>query len=64
MLKYHKKRFLLIILVTIGATVLSGVLSCFVITLTYKSVISVISGKQENKYAVSQDSYNDVLTIG
>ena len=56
-----KKRMLLIILVTIGATVLSGVLSYFVITPTYKSDISVIIGKTENKSTVSQDSYNDVI---
>ena len=55
-----KKRMLLIILVTIGATVLSGVLSYFVITPTYKSDISVIIGKPENKSQVSQ-GYNDVM---
>ena len=56
-----KKRMLLIILITIGATVLSGVLSYFVITPTYKSDISVIIGKPENKSQVSQDAYNDVM---
>ena len=45
---------LLIILVTIGAMVLSGVLSYFVITPTYKSDISVIIGNPENKSAVSR----------
>ena len=56
-----KKRMLLVILVTIGATVLSGVLSYFVITPTYKSDISVIIGKIESDASVSQDSYNDVI---
>ncbi|MCB2294136.1 hypothetical protein LGK95_11465 [Clostridium algoriphilum] len=56
-----KKRFLLVILVTIGATVLSGVLSYFVITPTYKSDISVIIGKTEDKSETSKDSYNDVI---
>ena len=56
-----KKRMLLIILVTIGATVLSGVLSYFVITPTYKSDISVIIGKIESASSVSQDNYNDVI---
>ncbi len=55
-----KKRILLIILVTIGATVFSGLLSYFVITPTYKSDISVIIGKPENKSQVSQ-GYNDVM---
>ena len=56
-----KKRLRLVILVTIGATVLSGVLSYFVITPTYKADISVIIGKIENKSAASQDNYNDVI---
>lgn len=56
-----KKRMLLIILVTIGATVLSGVLSYFVITPSYKSDISVIIGKPDSKSQVSQDAYNDVM---
>ncbi|MBW9146114.1 lipopolysaccharide biosynthesis protein [Clostridium sp. CM027] len=56
-----KKRLLLVILVTIGAAVLSGVLSYFVITPSYKSDISVIIGKPESKSAAPQDSYNDVI---
>ena len=56
-----KKRILLVILITIGATVLSGVLSYFVITPTYKADISVIIGKIENKTEVPQASMNDVL---
>ncbi|MBU3112386.1 YveK family protein [Clostridium lacusfryxellense] len=56
-----KKRMLLVILLTLGATVLSGVLSYFVITPTYKSDISVIIGKIESDASVSQDSYNDVI---
>lgn len=55
-----KKRMLLVILVTIGATVLSGVLSYFVITPTYKSDISVIIGKPQTNSEVSQ-GYNDVM---
>ena len=56
-----KKRLLLVILVTVGLTAISGVLSYFVITPTYKADISVIVGKTENKSEVSQDSYNDVI---
>ena len=51
----------MVILITIGATVLSGVLSYFVITHTYKADISVIIGKIENKAQVPQDSMNDLL---
>ena len=56
-----KKRILLVILITIGATVASGVLSYFVITPTYKSDISVIIGKIESKGDVQQSDYNDVI---
>jgi len=57
-----KKRLLMVILITIGATVLSGVLSYFVITPTYKADISVIIGKIEsNKSDVPQANMNDVL---
>ena len=56
-----KKRMLLVILITIGATVLSGVLSYFVIKPTYKSDISVIIGKIENKSEVPNADINDVL---
>ncbi len=56
-----KKRILLVILITIGSTILSGVLSYFVITPTYKADISVIIGKIENNSGAPQDSYNDVI---
>jgi capsular polysaccharide biosynthesis protein len=55
-----KKRILLVILITIGATVFSGVLSYFVITPTYKSDIAVIIGKIETS-SESQSNYNDVI---
>jgi capsular polysaccharide biosynthesis protein len=56
-----KKRILLVILITLGATVFSGILSYFVITPTYKSDISVIIGKIESKSEPSQDNYNDII---
>lgn len=56
-----KKRILLVILITIGLTVFSGILSYFVITPTYKSDIAVIIGKIESKSEPSQDNYNDVI---
>ncbi|MGH4119872.1 YveK family protein [Clostridium sp.] len=56
-----KKRMLLVILITVGLTVFSGILSYFVITPTYKSDISVIIGKIESKSEPSQDNYNDVI---
>jgi capsular polysaccharide biosynthesis protein len=61
--KIIKKRILLVILITIASTVLSGVLSYFVVTPTYKSDISVIIGKIENRDAdaPSQDNYQDVM---
>ena len=55
-----KKRILLVILITIGSTVFSGVLSYFVITPTYKSDIAVIIGKVETS-SESQSNYNDVI---
>jgi capsular polysaccharide biosynthesis protein len=56
-----KKRILLVVLITIGATVISGVLSYFVITPTYKADISVIIGKTQNGPTESQAGYNDVI---
>jgi capsular polysaccharide biosynthesis protein len=56
-----KKRILLVVLITLGATVLSGVLSYFVITPTYKSDISVIIGKIQSGSTESQPGYNDVI---
>lgn len=56
-----KKRILLVILITIGLTVFSGILSYFVITPTYKSDIAVIIGKIESETEPSQDNYNDVI---
>lgn len=56
-----KKRILLVVLITIGATALSAVLSYFVITPTYKADISVIIGKTENDFQSPQVSYNDVI---
>ncbi len=56
-----KKRILLVILITIGSTVFSGILSYFVITPTYKSDIAVIIGKIENQTETSQSNYNDVI---
>lgn len=56
-----KKRILLVILITIGTTVFSGVLSYFVITPTYKADISVIIGKIDTTSETSQANYNDVI---
>lgn len=56
-----KKRLLLVILITIGATVLSGVLSYFVIKPSYTADISVIIGKIENKGEVQQTDVNESI---
>jgi capsular polysaccharide biosynthesis protein len=56
-----KKRILMVILITIGATVLSGVLSYFVISPTYKADISVIIEKIQSKSEVANADINDVL---
>ncbi len=56
-----KKRILLVVLITIGSTVISGILSYFVITPTYKADISVIIGKVESNPEDSKAEYNDVI---
>jgi capsular polysaccharide biosynthesis protein len=57
-----KKRWLLLVVITLVATLISGVVSYFVIKPTYKSDISVIIGKQDTADAkASAASYNDIL---
>jgi capsular polysaccharide biosynthesis protein len=57
-----KKRWSLLVVITLIATLISGVVSYFVIKPTYKSDISVIIGKQNTADAnASTMSYNDVL---
>jgi capsular polysaccharide biosynthesis protein len=54
-----KKRWILIVVITLLATLVSGVASYFVIKPVYKSDISVIIGKQD--ISTSTMNYNDVL---
>jgi capsular polysaccharide biosynthesis protein len=57
-----KKRWSLLVVITLVATLISGVVSYFVIKPTYKSDISVIIGKQDTVDAKAPTmSYNDVL---
>jgi capsular polysaccharide biosynthesis protein len=59
-----KKRWLLLVVITLVATLISGVASYFVIKPTYKSDISVIIQKPDNSDANTSNSslnYNDVL---
>ncbi|SUY47246.1 Cps19aC [Clostridium putrefaciens] len=57
-----KKRFKIILGITLLATILSAVISIFVIKPTYKSDISVIIGKSEVSESQNQNqNYNDVI---
>jgi capsular polysaccharide biosynthesis protein len=57
-----KKRWSLIVIITLLTTLVSGIASYFIIKPTYKSDISVIIGKQDSSDAkASAVSYNDVL---
>jgi len=56
-----RKRISLIILITLIATVTSGVLSYFVIKPVYKSDISVIIGKNDKDSSTQKQNYNDVM---
>lgn len=57
-----KKRWTLLVVITLFATLISVAVSYFVIKPTYKSDISVIIGKQENTSSTTPaQSYNDVM---
>lgn len=57
-----KKRWLLIVVVTLTAAILSGIISYFVIKPTYKADISVIiKGQQNTNTQTSSMNYNDVM---
>lgn len=57
-----KKRWSLIVVITLVSTLISGVVSYFIIKPTYKADISVIIQKQDNGDTKSQAmNYNDVM---
>lgn len=57
-----KKRWSLIVVITLAATLISGVVSYFIIKPTYKSDISVIIGKQDTgDTKTTSQNYNDVM---
>lgn len=56
-----KKRALLIVLITLVATLVSGIISYFVIKPVYKADISVIIGKTEKDNAAISPNYSDVM---
>lgn len=60
-LTIFRKRWLLIVLITLAATLLSAVVSFFVIKPTYKADISVIIGKPKSEASTDQTNYNDVM---
>lgn len=60
-LQIFRKRWALIVAITLISTVTSAVLSYFVIKPTYKADISVIIGKQENDPSAPKINYNDVM---
>ena len=57
---YYKKRALLIVLITLVATLASGIISYFIIKPVTKADISVIIGKTEKDNALINQNYNDV----
>ncbi|WP_040211949.1 YveK family protein [Clostridium polynesiense] len=59
--KIVKKRWLLIVLVTLASTLISAIVSYFVIKPTYKADISVIIGSSPSKDEANKQNYNDVL---
>lgn len=56
-----KKRWLVIVLITIFTTLISAVASYFLIKPVYKADISVIIGNVQNKDESNKQNYNDVL---
>ncbi|OAA86925.1 YveK family protein [Clostridium ljungdahlii] len=55
-----KKRFRLIVIVTVACTLLAGILSFFVIKPTYEAGTTIIVGKPQNSQK-SNTQYNDVM---
>ncbi|MBC2581556.1 YveK family protein [Clostridium sp. DJ247] len=55
-----KKRVKLILIITIGCTLISGILSFFVIKPTYEAKTSIVIGKA-NTGDKTQNNYNDIM---
>lgn len=60
-LQIFRKRWTLIVLITLITTLSSAVVSFFVIKPTYKADISVIVGKPKTESSANQTNYNDVM---
>jgi capsular polysaccharide biosynthesis protein len=56
-----KKRALIIVLITLAATLASGIISYFVIKPVYKADISVIIGKTEKDSSTLNPNYSEVM---
>jgi len=56
-----KKRILLIVLITLLATIASGIISYFILKPVYEADISVIIGKTETNNAAITPDYNDIM---
>lgn len=60
-LQIFRKRWTLIVLITLITTLSSAVVSFFVIKPTYKADISVIIGKPQSEATAANTNYNDVM---
>jgi capsular polysaccharide biosynthesis protein len=56
-----KNRILLILFITLGLTLTTGIISHYVIKPTYKADIWVIIGNSNNEKSTASQNYNDVL---
>jgi capsular polysaccharide biosynthesis protein len=60
-IQIFKKRWILIVLITLIMSLSSAVVSFFVIKPTYKADISVIIGKPQTEASTDKANYNDVM---
>ncbi|GFP76756.1 YveK family protein [Clostridium fungisolvens] len=56
-----RKRLLLVILITLSCTLISAVVSYFVIKPVYKADISVLIGQNQKSDSATKENYNDVM---
>ncbi|GKU23940.1 YveK family protein [Clostridium folliculivorans] len=56
-----RKRLLLVILITLSCTLISAVVSYFVIKPAYKADISVLIGQNQKSDSATKENYNDVM---
>jgi capsular polysaccharide biosynthesis protein len=56
-----KKRFWLIVLISLIATLISGVYTVYVLKPVYQSKVSIVIGKNKDLAGKTQDDFNDIL---